>query len=196
VDDFIKLADFIVGLATLGFLFWYTVETWKLRKTAQEQIAVSHDLLRAANDQAEGISKPCMTIRGKLRDATSTLLHMDDAVSGVLVGDEAGHYVAVNIGNGIAMNVSYFFKARRDSDKPWVKVTGSYLPGVLPNHSQQIQLALLVNSHPGENEITFLFQSLGGRWYESVVTVKSKVIVDFGMKQLPASFRPDTSELP
>jgi hypothetical protein len=72
-------------------------------------------------------------------------------------------------------------------------VTASYLPSVLPNHSQQIQLALLVNAHPGENQITFLFQSLSGRWYESTVLVRGKVIVDFGMQQLPRDFRPSAS---
>jgi hypothetical protein len=94
--------------ATLGVLIWYAIETRRLRKAAAAQIDVSQNLLRAANDQAEGIAKPCLTIRGKLRDATKTLLNMDDAVGGVCVGDEGGHYVAVNIGNGIAMNVSYF----------------------------------------------------------------------------------------
>ena len=102
----------------------------------------------------------------------------------------------MNVGNGLALNVSYSFQARRDSVKPWQKITGSYLPSVLPNHSQQIQLALLLNAYPGENEITFLFQSLGGRWYQSVVTIKSKVMVDFGIRQLPESFHPSTSELP
>jgi len=103
-----------LGAATLGVLIWYAVETWKLRKAAEAQIKVSQDLLKAANDQAEGIAKPCMTIRGKLRDAAKTLLAMDDATGGVCVGDEGGHYVAVNIGNGIAMNVSYFFTAVQD----------------------------------------------------------------------------------
>jgi hypothetical protein len=49
-----------VGILTLGFLVWYTIETCRLRKAAQKQIEVSQNLLKAANDQAEGSSKQCL----------------------------------------------------------------------------------------------------------------------------------------
>jgi hypothetical protein len=183
-----------VQILALFGLFLYVMDTKGLRKAAEGQIAVSQDLLRAANAQAEGVAKPCMTIRAKLRDAGQTLVHGNRAVGGSVVNDEAGFYVAINVGSGSALNVSYFFKARRDSDKPWDKKAASYFQTISPN--QQVQLALLINAYPGENEITFLFQSLGGRWYESVVTIESKVLTDFGFKQLPESFHPNPSYSP
>lgn len=177
-----------VSASTLGVLVWYAIETFKLRKAAERQISVSQDLLRAANDQAEGIAKPCMTVRQTFRDTSQTLLHMDDAVGGVVIDDESGHYVAMNVGNGLALNVSYFFKYRREPEQPWTKVTGSYLPNVLP--IQKIMLALMVNAYGGDHQITFVFQSLGGRWYESIVVMRTKVIIDFGLRQLPQDFQP------
>jgi len=183
-----------VSIATLGVLIWYTIETFKLRKSAEAQIKLSGDMLRAASDQAEGTSKPCMTIRQTLRDASQTLLHMDDAVGGVVIDDESGKYVAINVGNGLALNVSYFFKYRREANDPWTKVTGSYLPNVLPN--QKIMIALMVNAHAGDHQITFLFQSLGGRWYESTLLIRSRVIIDFGFQQLPEDFTPSVSRDP
>jgi hypothetical protein len=101
-----------VSAVTLGVLVWYALETLKLRVSAQEQVKVSQKLLSAAEDQAEGTSKPCITIRAELRDPTDTLLHSDGAVGGSVAKDASGHYVAVNIGNGPALNVSYFFSAR------------------------------------------------------------------------------------
>jgi len=184
----------LVSAVTLGFLIWYAIETWKLRKTADKQIVVSHDLLRAANDQAEAASKPYITIRQKLRDATHTLLDMDGALGGSVVKDEGGQYVAVNVGNGIALNVSYFFKIRKDEDQPWKKIAQSYLQTV--QLDQPAQLALMLNAYPGDHQITFLFQSLGGRWYESVIVIRSRVPIDSGFRQLPESFHPSTSELP
>ena len=48
MTDFIQLANCAIGLAALVFLIQYTVETRKIREAAQEQV--------------EGISKPCLTI--------------------------------------------------------------------------------------------------------------------------------------
>ncbi len=119
---------------------------------------------------------------------------MDDAVSGVVVGDESGHYVAVNVGTGIALNVSYFFSRHGENRKDERrKITGSYLPSVLPNHSQQIQLALMVNSHAGDHQITFFFQEsrrLAGTNPPSCHP-KPYVIIDFGMRQLLQDFQPE-----
>jgi hypothetical protein len=183
-----------VSASTLGVLVWYAIETFKLRKAAEGQITVSRNLLRAANDQAEGASKPYITIRAKLRDTSRTLIAKDGAVGGSVVFDETGHYQAVNVGNGIALNVAYFFKARPDSDRPWEKKAQSYLQTL--QLDQPAQLALLINAYPGDHEITFLFQSLGGRWYESIIRIESKVPTDSRFRQLPESFHPSTSELP
>jgi hypothetical protein len=183
----------LVSASTLGVLVWYAIETFKLRKAAESQITVSQQLLRAANDQAEAASKPYITIRAKLRDASRTLLAMDGAVGGSVVFDETGQYQAVNVGSGIALNVSYCFKARRDSDKPWEKKAQSYLQTL--QIGQPAQLALMINAYPGDHEITFLFQSLGGRWYESVIQIESNVPTDSSFRQLPESFQPSTSEL-
>lgn len=193
VDDVIKIGNFIVGIATLLVLFWYAIETWKLRKAAQDQIAVSHELLKAANDQAEGVSKPCLTIRAQLRDASHSILHMDGAVGGSVVKDEGGHFVAINVGTGVALNVRYLFRVHRDSDQQWQAITTGYLQTISPN--QQVQMALMVNAYAGDHEIEYRFQSLGGRWYESTVTIESRVLTKLGFKQLPISFDPTTQEV-
>lgn len=136
-----------------------------------------------------------MTIRHKIRNATDTLLAADGAVSSVVVDDDQGQYVAMNIGNGPALNVSYYFRFRRDSGEAWQSGPDpSYLPSV--STLQTPLLALLVNGRGDEHQIMFLFQSLGGRWYESVVSIRSKAIIDFGMRQLPQGFRPSLSYKP
>ena len=156
MDVFIKVVNFTVGFATLGVLVWYAIETWKLRKAAEDQIRISHDLLKAANDQAEGVSKPCLTIRAQLRDASHTILDMDGAVGGTVVDDEQGQYVALNIGTGVALNVSYQFSARRDS-APWELKSASYLQSVRPN--QHVMMALMVNAYDGDHQIVFRFRA-------------------------------------
>jgi hypothetical protein len=186
MDDFIRFANFIVGIAALGVLVWYAIETWKLRKAAEAQIVVSHDLLKAANDQAEGMSRPCLTIRPQLRDMDHTLLHMDGAVGGTVVRDEAGHYVALNQGNGLALNVQYLFRVRPDADAAWKDIVNGYLQTVQPGEG--VQMALMVNAYGGDHEITFRFQSLGGRWYESIVLIESRVLTKLTFAQLPPSF--------
>jgi hypothetical protein len=54
-------------LALIG-LFWYVIETMKIRAVAQRQLQTSLDLIKAATDQVEGMSKPCLTLWGELRE--------------------------------------------------------------------------------------------------------------------------------
>jgi hypothetical protein len=184
----------VVQLLAFCGLWTYVRYTRDLRKAAQNQVKVSQELLRAANDQTEGISRPYITIQAKLRDDSHTILDLEGAVGASVVKDEGGRYVAVNIGNGIALNVSYFFKVRRDCDQPWARKSQSYLQTI--QLDQPVALALMINAYSGDHEITFLFQSLGGRWYESVVLIQSKVLTDSRFKQLPEWFQPSASYSP
>jgi Ca2+/H+ antiporter len=72
-------------LALIG-LIWYVIETMKIRKTAQRQLQTSLDLIKAATAQVEGMSKPCLTFWGDLRDGADAILEMHDAVGNVLPG--------------------------------------------------------------------------------------------------------------
>jgi len=182
IDIAIKFANFVVPILTLVVIAWYTYETKKIRKAAQDQVTASQELLRAANDQAEGVAKPCITLWSDLRNPTDTLLNMHQAVGGTIVRDNRGDYVIVNIGNGLALNVEYVFNVVHESG-PIKEIARSYLQSVAPN--QMITLALPINAHVGDHHFVFRFQSLGGRWYESAVRVKSKVLTDLAFRPMP-----------
>ena len=96
----------ILGLFGLG---WYVVETRKMRKAAEKQVAVSQDLISAAMDQVEGLSKPCLTVWSDLRDPADTILEVGRAVGSTVARCDQGNFVIQNIGNGVAINVSYKF---------------------------------------------------------------------------------------
>ena len=98
-----------VQILTLIGLAWYAIETMKIRTAAQQQVKASLDLIKAATDQVEGMSKPCLTLWGEVREGADAILEMHGAVGNIVARPDGGSYVALNIGNGVALNVQYSF---------------------------------------------------------------------------------------
>ena len=139
----------IVNSLTFLALVWYTVETMRLRRAAREQV--------------EGMSKPCLTIWPGLRDSTDAILDMHGAVGGTIASGDQGNFAVENIGNGVALNVTYHFdKSRfREPNGPRPE---SYFLNVL--QSQKIAMP--------EREVVFCFESIGGRRYQSTITMSDR----------------------
>lgn len=57
----------------------------------------------------EGLSKPCLTFVGDLRDGADAILEMHGAAGNIIAAAHAGSYVVVNIGSGVALNIRYQF---------------------------------------------------------------------------------------
>ena len=96
----------VVQALTLIGLVWYAIETRRIRRAAQRQVESSLALIKAANDQVEGMSKPCLTFWGELRDASNAILQMDGATGNIIAQADQGGYVALNIGSGVAFEHS------------------------------------------------------------------------------------------
>src|SRR5437763_10512821 len=120
-----------------------------MRRAAQEQVEVSQRLIKAAMDQVEGLSKPCLTLWAELRDRANTILEMHGAVGSTIVRADGGHFVVQNIGNGVALNVSYAFSPVNQSDGPTGRTQAAgYLQNVLAN--QKITMAEPVTAFTDE----------------------------------------------
>ncbi|MDQ6700027.1 MAG: hypothetical protein M3Z36_07560, partial [Acidobacteriota bacterium] len=87
----------ILQAAALVALVLYACETWKIRKAAQEQ--------------SEGLHKPCVTLVAEPRDLDAMLLEMDEVRGGTIIKAVQGSVALQNIGNGPAINVSYELRA-------------------------------------------------------------------------------------
>jgi hypothetical protein len=177
VKDPIQVSLLIVQILGLLALIWYVYETFKLRKAAQRQVEISQGLIEAAMDQVEGLSKPCLTLCGELRDDMDTIVGMHGAVGRTTARADQGHFIVQNIGNGVALNVRYRFNPVGESDGRSRSNTSGYLQNVLAG--QRISMAELVTAFNGDYEVSFLYQSIGGRQYLSVVTMNSRVLTGF-----------------
>jgi hypothetical protein len=167
MSEYIPLGNFFVGFAALAVLIWYAIETMKLRMAAMEQV--------------ESMAKPCLTLWADLRDPTDAILEMHDAVGVMVVRGSDAQFVVQNIGTGIALNVSYYF---RSLDTPQRPGTPHYLFYVL--RDQKIKLPEPMNATPyaGNCEAVFRFQSIGGKRYQSTITMNNRVLTQF-------AFHPD-----
>lgn len=156
-----------VGLLTFAALIWYAIETMRLR--------------RAAENQLEALAKPCLVLWAELRDHSDALLSMHQAVGNTVIRDDSGSFVVQNIGNGVALNVCYTFKSL-DSPTPVIDKDRYYFLNVI--NGQKVTMPHPVSAYSGTHKITFNFQSIGGRRYESVVTFSHRVLTGFTFKPL------------
>jgi hypothetical protein len=166
-----QIANFVVLVLTLGVLVWYAYETMRLR--------------RAAVDQVEGMAKPCLTIFARLRDATDTILEMHSAVGWTVAQGDDGNFVVQNIGTGVALNVKYHFRPLDPSEanRP---VQASYFLNVLAGQKISMPEPLNVSKYCGECEVVFQFESIGGRHYQTTVTMNNHVLTGFRLETVEA----------
>jgi len=161
----------VIGLAI------YCFETYRIRKTSQDQLTASQAVMQAAMDQVEGLSKPCIAFSARLRDAVEAVMERHGAVGNIIVNPDGGSYVIQNIGNGPALNLRYFF-TRPDVPNPdW-----RYVPAVLA--TQRASLIETLGLYNAEHVATFEYESIGGRKYRSTIGLNHHVITVFNFEEV------------
>lgn len=96
-DHAIQIVLMVVNTLTLIVLLVYTWETRRIRKAAWQQV--------------ESAAKPCLTLWSKLRDPSEAILETDGAVGNTKARGDDATFAVHNIGTGVALNVSYFFRS-------------------------------------------------------------------------------------
>lgn len=173
------LAIQFLGLVGLAF---YAIETRRIRKASEDQVRVSQGLIRAAMDQVEGLSKPCLTLYAGLRDATEAIAEGHGAVGNTAARGEQGSFVMQNIGNGTALNISYRFLGipREDAARQHHR---NYLQNILAG--QRITMPQPMTAYGGDWEPHIEYTSIGGRKYRSVLILNNLVLTNFEFSQTP-----------
>jgi hypothetical protein len=180
--DPIQAGMLAVQILALCGLVWYCVETRRLRVAAQKQIEISQDLITASMDQVEGLSKPCLTLHSKLRDAKDAIMGVGVVGNTEAEGDH-GDFVVVNIGNGVALNVNFDFVYRGQYPDRFPRRKLRYLQNVLVG--QKVNMLTPMNPYNGgEFEVVFHYMSIGGRGYESRVMMNAFVLTEFRFGRL------------
>ncbi len=152
-----------VQFAGLLGLIWYAIETYRLRKVAM--------------DQVEGLSKPCLTLCSEPRDARQVILERFEGVIGsTVVRDNGGAFIVQNIGNGVALNISYQF-ILVSPPAGHLDFEPRYIQNILA--AQPLTIAEPVSAYPGHYKLIFHYESIGGRKYETVVAMNRHVLTGF-----------------
>jgi hypothetical protein len=166
-----------VQITALVGLFWYCVETRRMRKAAQDQVRISQNLIVAAMDQVEGLSKPCLTMDSNLRDAADAIMSIG-VVGNTVAAEDKGSFAVRNIGNGVALNVNFNIIYTGQYPANFPKPQLRYLQNVLAG--QRVNMLAPMNPYNGgEFEVVFHYQSIGGRCYESRIIMNAFVLTEF-----------------
>ena len=102
-----------------------------------------------------------------------------------MVHGENSNFVVQNIGTGIALNISYYFKSL-DASKRDRPERPRYLLYVLQGQKIELPEPMNVSAYSGNCEVIFHFQSIGGKHYQSTVTMNNHVLTAFDLKALKA----------
>jgi len=123
-------------------------------------------LRRVAMEQVESMAKPCLTLSAELRDQADAILDTGGAVGNMVIKSNDAQFLVQNVGTGM----------RPDNPR--------YLFYMLVN--QRVQLPEPINASPyvGNCEAVFRYQSVSGRWYQSIVTMDNHVRAKFDFRPL------------
>ena len=102
---------------------------------------------------------------------------MHEAVGNTIAANSGGNFILHNIGSGVALNVTYRF----NSLDPRLRADSStrYFISVLPNQKIEMPEPMNTSGYSGDCELMFTFDSIGGRTYQSTITMKHHVLTRF-----------------
>jgi hypothetical protein len=166
----LPLANFVVLLLTLVALCIYTFYTKRIAKSA--------------TDQVEGMSRPCLTIFARLRDPVDVVSQVQGPAGGTVARGDDGNFVVQNIGTGVALNVTYHFE-NLDSPAP-SRREKTYFLNVPRCEGIRMPVPMNASRYSGNCKVFFQFESIGGRHYQSTVTMNSHVLTAFKIETMKA----------
>jgi hypothetical protein len=159
--DWLPYASFGIQCLLFLGLTWYTVETWRIRKTAEEQVETSQ--------------KPCLTLAATARRHEDVVLEMHGTDSAQVVSARDGVLRLINVGLGPAFNVSYSLSP--ENPEASIARPKGYLIHILLHESATIPVA------PGtitgaEWTLVLNYDSLTGRKYETKIAINDLVLTE------------------
>ena len=153
----------VVGATTLGVLIWYAIETKRLRIAAQ--------------DQLEGLAKPCLTLLADLREVDDAVLSTHDAVGITVVAQVEHRLVIHNIGTGVAINVQYVFRDVTDTETKNNASDSMYILNI--SADQKIGMPEPAAAHSFSHELDLRYESIGRKTYRSIIRFDHWVLTKF-----------------
>jgi hypothetical protein len=175
-DHHIQMWMLVVQATAFLGLIWYCVETRKMRKASQRQVEVSQGLISAAMEQVEGLSKPCLTLASELRDLRDVILETNRAVGTTQAASDSGNFMVQNIGNGIALNISYQFVKDSPGGETQQNRT-RYIQNLLA--SQRVTIPESKSLFRESWTVIFEYESIGGRKYRTTLHINNHVLTTF-----------------
>lgn len=104
---------------------------------------------------------------------------MHGAVGATVAHGDAGNFVVQNIGTDVALNVRYRFVDLANPKRP---AQESYLLNVLQGQKITMPEPLNFSAYSGECEVVFRFESIGGRSYQSTVSMNCHLLTAFRLE--------------
>jgi hypothetical protein len=171
--DYLNAGIQILLLAGLG---WYTLETRRIRRISQKQVALSQD-------QVEATLRPCVSLSTTAREFDDAILAMNETDSTVVIRCPEGVVQIENIGVGPAINIRYEFQPLQPHESTHAHPTG-YVAGIPKGGEFRIPVTrTLLAGH--DYECSFEYESVSHRKYRTKVILNDLVITNMRFEVSP-----------
>jgi hypothetical protein len=153
----LQYLTFLVSVPALLGLGWYVIETYKLRKAAQ--------------DQLEASQRPCLVVAGMMRAANEAIMRPGSPL--LVVAPFNGSVALMNIGPGPAFNAIYHLTS---PDREGRNFAPHSMVHVLNDEANPVPIPFQTVSN-GRWLLTLSCESLSKRRYESKTVIEDGVLV-------------------
>ena len=176
IRDWLDYFNTGIQILLLMGLVWYTIETRRIRRTSQKQVALSQD-------QVEATLRPCISLSTAPLEFNEAILAMDETDSTVIVRCPEGVVQIENIGVGPAINIRYTFQPLTEHESTHANPTG-YVAGIPKGGDFRIPVArALIVGH--NYECVFEYESVSHRKYRTTVRLNDLVITNMRFEVTP-----------
>jgi hypothetical protein len=175
VSDWLDYWNAGIQVLLLAGLVWYTVETRRIRRISQKQVALSQD-------QVEATLRSCISLSTAPREFDEAILAMNETDSTVIVRYPEGVVQIENIGVGLATNIRYEFRPLQPHESTHAHPSG-YVAGIPRDGMFRIPVArALIVGH--DYECLFEYESVSHRRYRTKVMLNDLVITNMRLEVL------------
>ena len=179
MHHWLSLFNAVIQFLLLVGLFWYTIETRRIRKLSQRQIETSQRQVEISQEQVEAAHKPCLTFSTAPRDPKEAVMEMNGAVGAMILRCPESQAQLESVGSGPAINIRYnLTPANPDSTRTrpsgyllWLRPGDVFLTPIPRGILQGKEWICVIT-----------YESLSGRLYQTRILVNNLVLtsIEFG----------------
>jgi hypothetical protein len=170
-----SVAIWLEGIALVLIFIWDRIDSSQQDEISQKQV-------KASQEQAEAMQKPCLMLSTTARPGEDAILGMGGALGGMMLLCPGRDVQLQNVGSGPAINIRYSATPTNPTDS--IARPNGYLVGMRPGEAFAIPLSCeILRGH--QWDVAFTYESLSGGRYQTKSIVDDLILTNIQFGRMP-----------